>query len=369
MANEAEWAILENNWPQSLNQGVEWVRLRKGECSAQDMVSYERDGVLSYSVAPQRSVAFIARRFVDPDYAGDLGDDKAKRVWAYGRWWRVSPDYPYRFEYTDVGQADSDTFEVVGYDDFNQDGDDPIRMVVPDGEGRWFILKDACGYTLTNANGSSSSFRKSSAYFGIGNANEGQWYSNAVIAGNVVTSWNGNGEHGFRHYMWDGRNGSAELSRNVRDLAAMQSAVTRCELNWSQNLVIAGNLVYDLELKRVYYFSGAQTASMTTRPYFDVQFNPIIVRKFSFICTGKSGSFDVTMEYGQSEDDLHESKKYTVSIKDSTKKRFRHVWELPRPVTTRVFRLKIENVTGTGISQIEVLSSRYPNPESWDDVS
>jgi hypothetical protein len=366
MSNRAKWAILEDNWPQSINQAVDWITLRKGECSYQDQVSFDRDGAMKYSDAPSASPSFIQRRFIPPDAPDEPGDQWCRRVWAYSRWWRINPDKKYRWEYSDLGQADSAEFVAVGYDDFNQDGNGDIRLVVPDGEGKWFILKDTCGYTLSNANGGTDSFKKSSAYFGIGNSNSDSWYSNSVITGNVLTMWNCGGATPIRHFMWDGSNGAAELSRNVRELAGAQSEI-RVSVDWAQNLVIAGKLVYDLDLKRVYYFSGAATGSYTSRAYHHIQYNPVTVYKFAFITTGTVGSFTAIMEYGQAEDDLQKTKEFKVNVTSEPKNRFRHVWELRVPVTCRVFRLKITGLTGTGISQIESLSETSENVESMDD--
>ena len=365
-----QWAILEDNFPASVNRAVEWVQLKNHECRDQDHCAYERDGALAYADKPVTSSAFTARQFIPPE-ADPPTDFQCKSVWAYGRWWRISPDaeYPFRMEYTDVGQSAATEFVVYGYDDFNQDGDDPIRMIAPDGDGRWFVLKEKCGYTLLNANGSSTNFRKTAAHYGVGNSNPGQWYSNAVIAGNVVTMWTCAGTTKPRHFMWNGAvDGATELSANVRPLAEGQSENVRCEINWARNLVIAGPLVYDLEMKRCYYFSAANTASFTSRPYRQAHYVPVTVSKFAFICTGKSGQFNATMEYGQAEDDLQQVKAGTIKITDQTKNRFRHVWELPTPVTARVFRIKIDGLTGTGITQIECLSELGGSPDSPDDV-
>lgn len=367
MPTRATWSTLEDAWPQSINQAVDWINLRRGECSIQDQLSFALDGPMKYSESPKVSSSFVAREFVDPAESGDLGTSRCKRVWAYSRWWRINVFKPYRFEYTDLGEAESETFAAVGYFDFNQDGDSPIRLVVPDGEGRWFVLKYSCGYTISNANGAVDNFKQSSAYYGIGNSNTGSWYSNAVISGNVLTTWDCGGSTNMRHFMWDGNSGAAELSRNVRTLSAAQGEV-RCSADWSQNIVIAGRLVYDLDLKRVYYFSGADTASYTTRAYHHKQYLPVTVYKFAFITTGASGSFEATMEYGQVEDGLEKTRTFKVEINDRSKNRFRHVWMLENPVTCRVFRLSIANLTGTGISQIEVLSESSENADGMDDA-
>lgn len=334
----------------------------------QDHLSFALDGPMKYAEAPAASSSFIAREFIDPSRPGDIQNNECKRVWAYSRWWRVNVFIPYRLEYSDLGQADATEFVAAGYDDFNQDGNDPIRLIVPDGEGTWFVLKNACGYTLSNANGAVDNFKKSSAYFGIGNSNAGTWYSNASISGNVVTTWDCGGSTGMRHFMWDGNSGAAELSRNVRSLAADGGRV-RCSVDWSQNIVIADKLVYDLDLKRVYYFSGAKSASYTTRAYHHKQYFPVTIYKFAFITTGAVGSFSAVMEYGQAEDDLEKTKAATITVSKTSANKFRHVWVLENPVSCRAFRLKISGLTGTGISQIEVLNETSENVESWDDAA
>lgn len=367
MPTRATWSTIEDAWPQSINQSVDWINLRRGECSAQDHLSFTLDGPMKYSDAPKVSSSFVAREFVDPNQDGDLGTNRCKRVWAYSRWWRINVFKPYRFEYSDLGEADAEQFTPVGYFDFNQDGDSEIHLVVPDGAGTWFVLKSLCGYTISNANGAVDNFKQSSAYYGIGNSNAGLWYSNAVISGNVLTTWDCGGASGMRHFMWDGNSGAAELSRNVRDLAAKQGDV-RCAADWSQNIVIVGKLVYDLDLKRVYYFSGAKTASYTTRAYHHKQYLPLTVYKFAFITTGVYGSFEAIMEYGQVADDLEKTRVFKVVINETSRNRFRHVWMLDNPVTCRAFRLNISNLTGTGINQIEILSEASENADGMDDA-
>ena len=98
MPTRATWSTLEDAWPQSINQAVDWINLRRGECSIQDQLSFTLDGPMKYFVAPTASSSFVAREFVDPAQSGDLGNNRCKRVWAYSRWWRSNVFKPYRFE-------------------------------------------------------------------------------------------------------------------------------------------------------------------------------------------------------------------------------------------------------------------------------
>ncbi len=371
-----EWAILEDTFPQSINTYTDWLRLRRGECTNIDNVSWERDGVLQFAGKPKPSAPFIAREFVDPDGDAPVTPDQAKRVWAYGRWWRVSRDYPYRLEYTGFGQETNDTFVVSGYDDFNEDAvlnEDKelnrISMIVPFDGGSWVILKPKAGYVLTNANGDAAAFRRAPAYYGIGCSNPGSWYSNCVIGGNVATAWDGGGQHGIRHYLWNTRDGAEELSRTVRDLSANVGEDERCKIDWSQNLVIAGGLVYDLIARKVYKYSDASGASFTSRPYYEVFFKPTMWKSLGFICTGDEGSFNVTFEYGQAEDSLSESITKKININSRNKREFFHEWVFEDTITTRVARIKIDTLVGAGITQICALSSLVDSIRSMDYLS
>lgn len=368
-----QWVILEggvtNTFPLSINQSVDWTKMVRGECSLQSNTDFAKDGVLAYTPPPAASGSFFAKEFV-PESTADTDvhtDTQTKRFWAYGRWWRINLATPHRLEYTDFGQQDAATFTAIGYDDFNEDSNDPIAMIATSGDGKWFILKATCAYTLTNANGDSTNFKKSAAYYGMGCCNPAAWVSNAVVAGNVVAVWDGGGEFGPRHYLWDGVNGATELSRNVRALSEMQSKDQRAGVNWPQNLILCGRLVYDLDNKRVFYYNETENfATAVTRPYFEAQFRPIVVSKLAVICTGKTGSFTVTVEYGQAEDSLEESKVYLVAITNTSKNRFRHVIMLETPIRCRVWRLAIDQLTGTGITQIQALTEIADNPDAYD---
>jgi len=354
---KSQWAILEDNFPQSINTSVEWIKLRKGECSDLNMVSYEHDGVLQYANAPKASSEFLSKKFV-PATQGALGANEASRVWMYNRWWRVSltDGTRFRLEYTGLGEADQTAFNLDGYVDFRDDGDDEIRMIVPFESSSWVVLKENAGYVLSNANGDSSSFRLSPAYWGIGCSNPDSWFSNAVIGGNIATVWDGGGSHGRRHFLWNTRDGAEELSLTVRSLAEGQNANVRAEINWSQNLVIVGEVVYDLVKRRVYHFAGGE-ASFTSRPYYEVFFNPIIWSSIAFICTGDKGSFKATFQYGQIGEGLGKEISKTITINDRNKDEFYHEWKFDQPINTRVARLKIEEIDGCGITMIAALSA------------
>jgi len=350
------WAILEDNWPMSINTSVEWLKLRKGECSDLNMVSYEHDGLLQYAAAPIPSKEFIKKKFV-PSSQVTLSDTEAKKVWLYNRWWRINlqAGTKFRLEYTGLGEQDVEAFNLAGYVDFRDDGDDEIRMIIPFESGSIVVLKEKAGYVLSNANGDSSSFRQSPAYWGIGCSNPGSWYSNAVIAGNIVTVWDGGDSHGRRHFMWNTRDGAEELSLTVRALAEAQDNDIRAELNWSLNLVIVGEVVYDLVKRRVYHFTGGKP-SYTSRPYYEVFFKPIIWQSIAFVCVGDKGSFKATFQYGQIGEGIGKEISKVIKITDRNKDEFFHEWVFDEPINTRVGRIKIEEVDGVGIAQIVSLT-------------
>lgn len=348
-----EWVTLEDKYPLSLNSETHWLSLVRGECSDQDMSSYSKDGIFRYSEKPKPSPQFILKQFTNDE--GELDATKARSVYAYGRYWRpqIAGDKPYRLEYTAITDSTPSEFVVAGYQDFNEDGDGRIVMLLPWPEGNWVVLKEKCAYILYNANGDGSNMRKSYANYGMGCCNAGSWYSNAVIGGNVVATWNDGGSTKPRHYMWGGRGGAVELSRRVRAYAEAKSADTVCYVNWAENLVIADDLVYDVATNKVYRFSGAGFATLLTRPYKEAHLRNITLQRLAFITDGALGTIKCTVQYGQAEDALKNSDVFEIKITDSNRDKIRHLWTLVKPVTMRVFRLKVEAHGSIGLTQIE----------------
>ena len=185
------------------------------------------------------------------------------------------------------------------------------------------------------------------------------WYGNAAV------TWSA-GASGYRHFLWDGRGDAIELSRLVRNYASAPSAAVSPAVNWARNLILFGSLVYDMENRRVFYYSGLSKGSLTTRPYFHINFHPVLLTKLAFFCNGKSGSFKATVEYGQAADALQSSKSFVVNVTDTTKARFRHVWTLESPIRCRVWRLKITELTGIGITQIDAATAIDDGPDGYD---
>jgi hypothetical protein len=363
-----QWVTLEKKLPNSINTGTEWIKLSPGECTDIDMADSETNGILRYSDKPSQSNSFITKKFVSPEM-GNIRESELKLFYSYSRWWRVNYETPYRLEYTAFSEGAIPTsFTVEGYQDFNQDGDGPIIIVVPSGSGELFILKANAGYVLSNCAGSGTSFQKSRAYYNIGSCLTGSHYSNAMIDGKVAVAWDCGGLTGVRHFLWNGGDTSIELSRNVRKYSEAQSKDTVVAINWAQNLVIADDIVYDLESRKIFRYSGAKTASFITRAYTDQLFRNMLVKKLAFYTTGKTGSFTPIIEYGQAEDNLANQRSQKIVVSKSIQNRFRHVWSLETPAKARAFRLTIESLSGTiGIFQIDALVDIISDPDAPGD--
>lgn len=365
-----EWVTLEDKFPLSINRETHWLQLVRGECSDQDMSSYSADGILRYAAAPKASPQFLSKEFVDQE--GELPEGKARSIYAYGRYWRPQPgsagSKPFRLEYTAIMDNTPDDFTVEGYQDFNEDGDGRIVMLVPWPEGNFVILKEKCAYILYNANSGGDSMRKSYANYGMGCCNAGSWYSNAVIGGNVVATWDDGGATNPRHFMWDGRNGASELSRRVRVYSEAQSKDTACSVDWAENLVLAGSLAYDIARNRVYRFSGAAACTFITRPYHEAHFRNVSLSRLAFITDGQLGEFTCVVQYGQAEDALNASETFKVKITNANKGKVRQLWTLPKAITARVFRLSLSITGSVGISQIEAYSEIHKDADMEIDT-
>lgn len=252
------------------------------------------------------------------------------------------------------------------YVDFIDDSSDPIRLIAFNGVGSIYILKNTCGYVITNAHYGPTEWRKSAPNYSIGTEYGGSGVTNAIIDGAIATAFRDRSQPGLppRHYLWNGQDFGLEMTGNVRKLAT--TSATYAEINWPQRLVIFGPLVYELDEKHIFYYSGATTASVTTRPYFTLNYTPQTVQRLAFVCDGNSGSFDATIEYGQSFDNLQTTRTYKLRINTNSKNRFRHVWVLDMPVVCRVWRIKIENLAGVGITQIDADVSFADSPDDAD---
>lgn len=358
MPAKVQWATVEGGmaqgFPLSLNQSADWLSLRRGECYRQDQVNPERDGLMEYVAAPTASQGIFYKKFVDATIAtDDLAQDQINYLEFNGIYYWIDPNTGAHLKYGTQPAVDMFTHTMSG---------DKIKMIVEMGDNRLLVLKSDRGFIVSV---DPDNLRHSTAFYGIGSSNEDPLYTNAVWYGSALIVWNGGGS-GFRHYMWDGRSTPVELSRMVREYASEPAKAVQPVIDWTRNLLIFGSVVYDMQYKKVFYFSGNTSASIITRPYYHVHFHPIMLTKIAFFCNGKSGSFKATIEYGQSQDKLSKSKSFVVNITDNTKTRFRHVWTVENPIRCRVWRLHIEELKGVGITQIDACTSIDDTPDSYD---
>lgn len=379
MAVNSRWATIEGGitqtFPLSINRTAYWTALRRGECFYQDMTDRNRNGILSFQGDPKPSSNYFTKRFVQTvtDTASQVD-----AVFFYGRWWKVNGS---SLIYSDLGKPTPDftktypTLIVNGnvqqsvtvdnslFVDFIEDSSDPIRLIATDGDGKIFVIKSNCGYTLDNANQDPGIWRKSAPEYSIGTVHSGPSFTNAILNGALMLVWNGAGEHGNRHYQWNGRGAGVELSEDIREITEGDTLTELAAINWSQQLVLIGATCYDMNARRIFNYSGATTASYTSRPFYDPMYRMQTVHRLAFITNGREGSFDAQIEYGQSADNLQKSKIFKVQIKQSTANRFRHIWTLDLPVLCRVWRVSIKNLTGCGISQIDADVSLNDSPD------
>ena len=382
MTINSQWATIEggitNTFPLSINRTAYWTALRRGECHYQDMTSRIRRGILSFESSPNPSPNFFVKQFVQ-----SVADPSAQldAAFFYGRWWKVDINNPTKLLYSNLGK-DTPDFSLSSQQqliiaaggvvknevDFIEDSQDPIQLIATDGDGKIFVIKKGCGYTLEGANQDPSVWRKSSPEYSIGTVHTGPAFTNAILNGAIALIWNGNGEHGNRHYQWTGRGAGTEISEDIRELTEGDTLSTTAGINWSQQLILAGPVCYDMNARRIFYYSGKANASYTSRPFYDSMYRTQTMYRMAFITDGKSGSFDAVIEYGQVPDSLQKTKAFKVVIRDSTKNRFRHVWTLDLPVMCRVWRVKIENLTGCGITQIDADVGLNRNPDFEDQA-
>ena len=367
MTINSQWATIEggitNTFPLSINRTAYWTALRRGECYYQDMTSRNRRGILSFESAPNASSNCFVKTFVETPEQVANTNNQLYSFFAYGRWWRASET---RLVYSPLGLATPSGF--AGFISFADDSSDPIKMLATDGDGRIFILKRTCGYMLDNANQDPSVWRKSAPEYSIGSVNDGTVFSNAILNGSIATVWDGGGEHGNRHFTWSGRGAGVELSEDIRGLTESDTITQFATINWSQQLILIGSVCYDINAKRIFYYSGASTASYTSRPFYDSMYRVQTINRLAFIIDGKDGTFDAEIEYGQSADNLQKTKAFKVSVKGSTKNRFRHIWTLDLPIICRVWRVSIKNLQGCSISQIDADVSVNKNPDFEDQA-
>jgi hypothetical protein len=366
MAMKSQWATVEggisNTFPLSINRNTFWTSLRRGECYYQDHAEFEKRGALSYSAKPDKSPQNQLLDFSETVYDPNQQIDE---FFAYGRYWKISPDDARVLVFSDIYFGEDDP----AYDSgagilFADDGDDPIILVAPDGDGQLFVIKRSCGYLIQNVNQDTGAWKKSAPDYSIGTVYPSPGYTNSVINGYVALVWDAMDGNARRHYLWNGKT-TIELSDDVRELTDRDSS-TAAQINWSKSLVIVGPFVYDLNNKRVFYFSGAFKASFTSRAFYENRYTPIVIYRMAFLTDGKQGEFDATLEYGQAADSLQKSKTFKVKITPQSKSRIRHVWYLDMPVLCRVWRIKIENLTGCSISQIDADASLADTPDADD---
>ena len=352
-----QWVTLENTFPPSINRAAEWIRLRNGECYDIDMIDVDQDGVFRFATKPEASSAYVMKTMLRTPVPSP-GDSEINHFFAYNRWWRIAKDVGYRLEYTALtdGTDPGLSFIAEGYDDYKQSDDTDIKMVVPNGEGKMYVLKANSGFVLSSCMGASTSFEKSREFYNIGVTSDSVVYSNAVIGGMVPVAWNGGGAHGIRHYMWEGGDGTTELSRMVRDISEDGEDSDVAKINWSSNLVIFDTLVYDLSTRKIAHYSGNDYATLITRAFVQPNLNPVRLPRLCVMTTGRTGNFDVTIEYGQAYDDLSSTRTKKFRVTKSMENRFRHEVLLETPITTRAFRIRIENLTGEiGVFQIDAM--------------
>ncbi len=373
-----QWITLEGAFPTSINTESEWVRLRQGECTDIDQAKFDSFGVLRYGTAPVASPNSRALFFVPVD-GSDVSGDGCKYFYSYNRWWKVSltpvidgdPESLYRLEYTVLQNGSApEPWTSEGHIDFNDDGNGPITLVIPSGNGKIFVFKENAGYVLSNCAGDDDDFQKSAANYSIGATLSKPAYANSVINGYAAVAWDGAGAHGLRHFLWAGGDEVIELSRLVRKYSEAQTGDVLLSCNWGQTLVIARDIVYDMDNRRIYRYSGNAYATLISRPYSMTFFSPFAVKKLAVCTTGGTGEFTLAIESGQAENRLaiQRSSKFIVSA--STENRFRHTWLLEAPIQTRVFRVRVEGLKGDiGIYQIDALIDPASDPDAKDGTT
>jgi hypothetical protein len=356
MASNSQWVTMEggitNTFPLSINQSAYWTALRRGECFEQDMAERNRRGILRYQSAPAESPQFFIKDFVP-----EIADTKRQvlGVFHYGRWWRVDLNDPRSLQYSELGITE-ENFSLDVFTNgilFSDDGDTPIRLIAFSGDGTVFVLKETCAYTLSSANQNPSVWRKSAPEYSMGTTHQGPSVSNPFFDDKVFSVWNGGGSHGNRHFMWSGRGLSIEISEDVREISEAETAATVARVNWSQQLVLIGSLCYDLNARRIFRYTGAATASYTSRPFYDPQFRVQTLYKLVFITSGEEGSADIAVEYGSNLDAIKVTKTAKIVCRASTSNRFRHMITFDLPILCRIWRIKVSNLTGFGIVQID----------------
>jgi hypothetical protein len=366
MAQKAQWSTVEggvsNTFPLSINRTSHWTALRRGECYFQDMTDWESIGALSYVPTPKKSPQCFIKKF--EQFVFNPNTDVVE-FYAYGRYWKVNPNNRTEMLFSEITFGGDSEYLEDSIISFLDDGEDPIRLVAPDGNGRMYVLKNNAGYLLEGLNGDLVSWQKSAPNFGVGTTLTTTSYTNAVYNGRILTVWDAGEEGVNRHYVWDGDD-VVELSEDIRELTDADSSVTSGLVNWAKNLLIFGKFVYDLNNKRVFYYSGEEAATFTSRPYFQSNYSPISLYRMAFITDGQTGSFTAQIEYGQSKDNLQKTKEFNVVISPTSRKRIRHIWNLDMPVLCRIWRLKITGLTGCSISQVDVYASVESDPDRSD---
>ena len=142
MAVKSRWSTIEggiaNTFPLSINRNAHWTALRRGECYAQDMADWERRGVLRYVPAPTGSSQCVTKRFSE-----FLFNEQTYIVefYAYGRYWKVNLKDQRELLFSEIYLGGDIIYDQDAAILFADDGNDPIQLVAPDGNGRIFVLK------------------------------------------------------------------------------------------------------------------------------------------------------------------------------------------------------------------------------------
>ena len=143
------------------------------------MTDRNRNGILSFQGDPKPSPNYFTKQFVET--VTDTSS-QVDAVFFYGRWWKVAVNFKTRLYYSDLGRPTAD-FSNGKYIDFVEDSINPIQLIATDGDGRIFVIKSTCGYTLDNANQDPGIWRKSAPEYSIGTVHEGPSFTNAILNG------------------------------------------------------------------------------------------------------------------------------------------------------------------------------------------
>ena len=120
-------------------------------------------------------------------------------------------------------------------------------------------------------------------------------------------------------------------------------------------------MVYDLDKKRVLYFTGTGEAALTTIGYHDAFFRMISLVGLAFTVEG-DGSFDVYIERVERDESVSQLAYKKVKVTGGDQGQLRYEWNFDDNIRTRVYRLRIENMDGVSIIQIDAKSALSEGP-------